>query len=140
VSTNLDLVRSLHAAWESGDFRSTEWADPEIELVVYEGPAPAVWKGLSGLAEGWRGWVDAWEGFRVEPEEYRELDDERVLVLNRFSGRGKTSGLDLAEMHAKAAALLQIRRGKVIRLVLYPDRETALAQLGLPPDARSTRS
>jgi ketosteroid isomerase-like protein len=67
-------------------------------------------------------------------EEYRELDDERVLVLNRFGGRGKTSGLDIGQMRAKGANLFHIRDGKVIRVVLYGDRDRALADLGLAPE------
>jgi hypothetical protein len=31
VSSNLDLVRSIYAAVESGDYSSAEWSDPEIE-------------------------------------------------------------------------------------------------------------
>jgi hypothetical protein len=96
--------------------------------------------GLAGLAEGWRGALSAWEDFRIEADDYRELDGERVLVLHRWSGRGKTSGLDLGQMRTRAATLFHVRDGKVTRLVGYFDRERALADLGLAPEAASARS
>jgi hypothetical protein len=40
---------------------------------------------------------------RLEAEEYRELDDDRVLVLNREYGREKTSGLDTSNLGATGA-------------------------------------
>jgi hypothetical protein len=104
-STNVDLVRSIHAALERGDyFSSTGWARPEIKWVMADGPATGSWKGLAGMAEGFRHWLSAWEGLRFYADEYRELDNERVLVLAHVSGRGKTSGLDLSEIRAEGAA------------------------------------
>lgn len=47
-------------------------------------------RGLSGEAElavGWRNYLSAWEEWRVEADDCRELDDERVLVLAHLSAR-----------------------------------------------------
>jgi hypothetical protein len=81
ASANLDLVRSIYAAWERGDFFSgpSEWVHPEIEFVVPDGPEPGSWTGLAGLLEGARAILNAWENWRPKADEYRELDDERVL-------------------------------------------------------------
>jgi ketosteroid isomerase-like protein len=130
-SANLELVRSMYAARERGDWSWTEWAHPEVEFVIADGPNPGKWFGLAGMTEGWRSWASAWEGFRSEAEEYRELDDEHVLVLVQIRGRGKTSGLELEHLGAKAASLYEIREGKVTRLVCYFDLKRSFADLGL---------
>jgi ketosteroid isomerase-like protein len=131
-SANLDLVRSLYAAWERGDyFNSAEWADPEIEFVVRDGLSATAWTGLVGMAEGWGSLLSAWEGHRVEAEEYRELDEERIVVLDTVSAQGKASGLDIGQVRAPTATLFHVRSGRVTRLVVYADRERALADLGL---------
>jgi ketosteroid isomerase-like protein len=131
---NLDLVRSIFAAWERGDFSSAEWAHAEIEYVFADGPLPGSWSGLAGMAEGERHVLSGWEELRVKADEYRELDDERVLVLTRGGGRGKSSGLDLGQLRARGAHVFHIRNGKVTRLVIYWDRDRTLADLGLPRD------
>ena len=132
MSENVDFVRSIYAASERGDFSSVEWAHPEIEFVIADGPSPGSWAGLAGMAEGFRDFVSAWEEVHTEVDEYLELDDERVVVLVRFSGRGKKSGLELAQMRTKGAHLAHVRGGKVTKAVFYWDR--ALADLGLAPE------
>ena len=134
-SANLDLVRSILTPWERGDFRSVEWADPEIEWVVVDGPEPGRWTGLAGMAQSYREWLSAWEDLRIQVEEYRELDDERVLVLVRLSGRGKSSGLDVGQLMSRGADVFHIREGKVIKFLLYWDRERAFADLGLTAES-----
>jgi ketosteroid isomerase-like protein len=121
------------ADWARGDFGSTDWAHPEIEYVWADGPLAGRWIGLAAMAKHFGDFMSAWEQFRMEPEEFREIADGRVLVLAQFVGRGKTSGLELEQMQAKGAGLFHIRRGKVTRYVGYLDREHALADLGLAP-------
>jgi len=83
------------------------------------------------MAEAWRDLLSAWDGLRSEPEEFRELDDERILVLAHFTGRGRASGLDIGLMSDKGAGLFHVRDGKVMRHVVYLLRDHALADLGL---------
>lgn len=137
ASANVELVRSIRAAWERGDFSSSEWAHPEIEYVIADGPSPGSWRGHAGMAEGSREFLNPWEGYRAVAEEYRELDDERVLVLLRHvGGRGKASGLDLGDLHGKKANLFHLRDGKVIRYVVWFDPDRAFADLGLDLESR----
>jgi ketosteroid isomerase-like protein len=136
MSENLDLVRSIYAGWQRGDFSAAEWAYPDIEYVLADGPDPGSWTGLARTAKAVRGELYAWEDFRMEADEYRELDHERVLVLYHRSGRGKASGLELEQMRSQGAHLFHVRDGKVTRLVVY--RERGLADLGLTPEAGSS--
>jgi hypothetical protein len=137
ASANVRLVRSICEAWGRGDFgRAQQWADPNIEYVVADGPAPGTWTGLDQMAEQWRGWLAEWEGFRAEPDEFRDLDNQRVLALGHYSGRGKTSGLQVGQIPASAASVFYIRDRKVTKLVVDFDRERAFADLGLAPEAR----
>jgi len=130
MSQDVELVRSIYANWERGDFTSMEWIDPEFEIVAADG-AETGRTGLAGTVEGIREFLSGWEDFRITAEEYRDLDDGLILVLDRRSGRSKTTGLDLATVRTQGARVFQIREGKVTRLVLYLDRERALADLGL---------
>jgi ketosteroid isomerase-like protein len=135
---NLDLVRSIYADWERGDFSHVGWADPEIEFdVIGDFPFEAT-AGLAGMAEGFRDFLSTWPDYRLAVDEYRELDGERVLVLyHATSGRAKTSGMDARWMQTNGAALLHIREDKETRLVVYPYADRAFADLGLTPEADS---
>jgi ketosteroid isomerase-like protein len=131
TSENVELVRSIYAAWERGDYSSADWAHPDIECVFVDGPSPGHWRGLPGLARGWRDWLSAWDQWRLRAEDVRELDAERVLVLVRVTGRGRTSGLDVGEMRNEATTIFHIRDGKVAKLLRYFDRKRAFADAGL---------
>ena len=132
MSANLDLVRSVYADWERGDyFTSTDWADPEIEFVVMDGPNPGALRGVAALGDNWREFQGAWEDYSLKAEDYRQLDDERILVMTRLSGRGKASGLEVTQTGSRAATIFTVRKGQVRKLVVYWDGDRALTDLGL---------
>lgn len=132
MSENLDLVRSIFADWERGDFNRADWADADIEFTIADGPDPSLSRGLAGMAEALRARLSAFSDFRVEADEYRAIDDERVLVLNHaIGGRGKISGHELPTIAVPGADLFYVDGGKVKRLIVYFEREHVFADLGL---------
>jgi hypothetical protein len=137
VSANLDLVRSIYSDWERGDYTRVEWAHPEIDFVIKDGLGSGRWSGVADMARGWRDALSAWSEAHSEAEEYRELDDERVLTLARVGVRGKASGIELPETWTRQAILFHIQSGKVTRLVVYLHRNHGLAELDLAPEGEA---
>ena len=128
MSENLDVVRSVFAEWERGEFSARpDWAAPGIEFEVPDGPEPSTRTGTAA-APGIEAFLDLWDTLRFDAEEYRELGDRSVLVMSHMRGRGKGSGV---EVDQPRAGLFQVCDGKVTHLALYWDRDRALADLGL---------
>lgn len=128
-SENLELVRSIYARWERGDFSNADWADPEIEFAFADGPEPGHWRGLQAMADRYGQWLGGWKDFRAKPEEMVVVDPTRILVLVRNSGRGRLSGFEMQER--SVANFFEFRKRRVTRLVIYWERQRALADLGL---------
>ena len=64
----MELVRSIYAAWERGYFGETHWVDPEIDFqAIGDTPSAGRWKGLDGMATGWREWLSAGRNSRWRP-------------------------------------------------------------------------
>jgi ketosteroid isomerase-like protein len=132
ASANVELVRSIASFDGRGGVRPpSEWAHPEIEWIIADGPTAGSWRGIAGMAASFQDMLSAWDDLRFHVEECRELDGERVLVLFRRTGRGKTSGIDVGDFDTGGATIYHVRDGKVTKIVTYYDRSRALADLGL---------
>lgn len=127
-SANVELVRSIYGAWERGDFSQADWVHPEIVYVVPDGPEPGSWRGITEVSRAFRDQLEAWDDYRVEASDFRELDDERVLALVHFRASGQTSAV---EVDQEGGEIFHLRNGRVTKLVAYWDRDRALADLGL---------
>jgi ketosteroid isomerase-like protein len=122
---NLALVRGIFERWSADDFSDVGWADPEIEFLT-EGPTDAgLHRGIEAMAGAFRSWLDAFDGFGVEPVSFEAAGDA-VLAEVRFRGRGKGSGLPLDAM--RGANVFAIRNGRVVRLELHIDVDRARRQ------------
>ena len=95
---------------------------------LFAGDAVYDMSAAGAVEHNWRAFQETWEDYRVKADDYRELDADRVLVLVGLNGRGKASGLEMGQV---AANILTLRDGKVTRLVMYWNRDRALADLGL---------
>src|SRR5271155_2428960 len=89
MSANLDLVRSIFAAWGRGDFSSAQWADPEIEFASADGPDPGRWSGVASMAEVNRDFLGVWHNWRLQAEEFRELRGGSALPSS-FAESGRS--------------------------------------------------
>jgi ketosteroid isomerase-like protein len=130
----MEVARSLHPAFnrafEHGTSELYEVLDPEAEWI----PITAVLEGNSYHGhDGVRQWIEDmrrdWEIFETRPEEFRDLGDDRVLILGTWRARGRGSGVELDTQ--QAAWLVHCKGDKVIRLQTFTDRERALEAAGL---------
>jgi ketosteroid isomerase-like protein len=131
MSENLDVVRSVCAAWERGDFRLGEWAHRDYAFRWADGPEPETWVRSDAMRDAVRDLLSTWESFQIHVEECRELDDGRVLVLWRYRATTKGSGLDAARMGELGAYVFEVRDRRLLRLSFYVEAKHALADLGV---------
>jgi ketosteroid isomerase-like protein len=129
---NIELIRRIYAlAAEDGSGNlSTAFHlfNPEVEYVNPDGAMePGTRSGLEAFREAVEKVGEAWEYWRMEPEEFKAVDD-RVAVVVRYSAKGRGSGV---EVHGRESALWTIRNGKVTRYQWFLDEREALDAAGL---------
>src|SRR5918999_3520407 len=111
-SPEVSLARSLYPRWQRGDYTATDWAHPEIDFAITDGPTPGRWRGIEAMARAFTEFIANFEDWRVEPLDFEELGYDRVLVTVRVRGRGRSSGLEVERMGVVGANLFEIRDGR----------------------------
>ena len=127
---NLELAERAFSAFNRGEIpRVLDMLSPDVE--IYASPELAnagSYRGHDGFLAWLERWLDAWESFRVEVDDYIAEGDDVIVVIRQY-GRGKGSGL---EVQMDAAFMLTVRDGKAVRLHLYPDKAKALQAIAQP--------
>jgi ketosteroid isomerase-like protein len=92
---NVEVVRRAYNAYLSGNYE-TALAAYHPEVVFDVTVLGSVYRGREGVAKAIRRWTGTWSDWKVEVEELIDAGD-RVLAVVRASGRGKGSGVDVAQ-------------------------------------------
>ena len=128
---NVEIVRdSLRAFAERGLGAMAEFWTPDINWRAMEGAPDDVgeMQGREALRRYYQDWIDMFDNISVIPEELLDVDDVRVLAVQRVTGRAKASGV---ETELRYAVVYTLCDGKIARGREYIDRATALEAVGL---------
>jgi ketosteroid isomerase-like protein len=128
--SNVDRLRPVYEEWGRGNWtpRFDVYADDMEWGWSDEFPGLAgVYSDPSLRSRRLREWLSEWDDWRCEAEEF-VTNGEFVVVLARYSGRGKESGVTV---DTEGAHLWQMRDGRAIRLEVFSSRSKALAAAGL---------
>jgi ketosteroid isomerase-like protein len=126
---NVEIVRRGFEAWDRQDYEAAaSHFSPDMEIDASERILnPAVYRGIDGARRFREEIAETWDEFHVEIEDMLSAAND-VVVLVRPTGQGRASG---AQVDARAAWVVAVRKKKITRLRLYRDRTRALEAVGL---------
>ena len=131
MSQDVEIMREIYE-----HINQRDWAailatfDEEVVLVVHEsvGPNAGIFRGREAVGRWFGDWFLAFgKDYRCEVEEARSVG-ERVFVVARHHGHGRSSGAEAEQVNAQ---VLSLHEGKVAQLELYGSRTEALKAVGL---------
>jgi ketosteroid isomerase-like protein len=123
---NIELIRRATEKFMAGE-PAWELLDPEVEIHDHDIPDADVYRGHEGFVRWVSQWADAWEDFRMEPEEFIDAGDKVVLVMRLFA-TGKGSGVPVERQDG---IVYTMGDGRMVRIDYFNNRADALAAAGL---------
>jgi uncharacterized protein len=129
---NVEIVRRGYELYAKGDLEGvTDLISDAAELPDAGGlgiadTAAGTRRGPDGFRQGSQEAVEAFEDYRVEPQEFIDAGDA-VVVPVRISGRGRASG---AMTEVRLVHVWVLRNGRAIRNEIYRTTAEALEAVG----------
>jgi ketosteroid isomerase-like protein len=128
---NVELVRRYYEAFGQGGLDRLQefWADdldhrPDTDGIDDTGPI----RGKKAMRRHIQDWIDTFDEFSWEALELIDAGDDRVVVVERFAGRAKLSGVQTDQT---SGVMLTLRDGKIARCREYGTRAEALEAAGV---------
>ena len=110
---NVELARNAYMAGNQGDREAAlRSADPEIVIDATRRVLnPTTYVGIDGARQWFADMDEVWDRFGLELDELIDAGD-RVVVLERLTGKGKASGV---EVEQPIAGVWTVRDGRIVR-------------------------
>lgn len=126
------VTRSMLVAFSSeGIDAALKYFDPAIEWM-----APPEWledrlyEGHEGIKRLALFWTDQFDDYAVDPEDFIDLDGDRLLLLAHQRGRIRSSDVHVEQ---PIGWIVESRAGKLTKVDVHFSWEAARAAAGLPP-------
>jgi uncharacterized protein len=124
TGANVETLRRAYDALNRGELSlvldlldpDIEWHEPPLS------PHAGTHRGRDSFERFLRGWLESFDGFRVEPERVVERGDELVAIV-RQTGTGRASGL---QVETRLAHVWTVADGRAVRWEAVPNPEEAL--------------
>ncbi len=132
---NVELVRRWFAGFERADL-GLDLCHPGIEIRNWSDfPITGPYVGHQGVKRWWEDIGDAFENLDWALLEVIEADDDRVVTVQRFTGRFRLTGI---EVDFTWGAVVAISDAMIASATGYPSPGRAKKAAGLrPPEATS---
>jgi ketosteroid isomerase-like protein len=130
---NVQPVEAVIDAWNRGDFEAmVPYMAEGIEWLevggLHETPAGAEIRGRDNVQSGFESLFEAWQNYRLEPEEIRDAGRDRVFAVLHEVARGRASGV---EVSGTWGYVVTLQDGKLTRVEAYRDPEEARLAAGV---------
>jgi ketosteroid isomerase-like protein len=103
--------------------------DVEVAFIANAPGVPdARYRGVQGLAEGWRDWLEPYESYWLEAEDFIDAGQDEVLIPTRVRARTQRDGVLIEH---SPAVICTVKDRKIVRVSFYLDRDQALEAVGL---------
>jgi ketosteroid isomerase-like protein len=103
------------------------WATEPVIVPLRAALEGTEYRGPTALDDFIADSLDSWSRLKLEPDEFRELDDQRILVIGGLTAWARETGL---EMQARLAWLFVIRDERIAEVRTYPSEQEALEGAG----------
>jgi ketosteroid isomerase-like protein len=124
-----DVVELVGGSEAPAQLSAALASDVEVAFIANAPGVPdARYRGMQGLAEGWRDWLEPYESYWLEAEDFIDAGDDDVLIPTRVRARTQR---DHVLVEHSPAVICTVKDRKIVRVSFYLDRDQALEAVGL---------